>query len=235
MVEHGLSPPLLGVAWDGTGYGGDGTIWGGEFILVTDDGWKRVAHFRPFPLPGGETAVREPRRSALGLLFAVFGKDALVHATSNANFTAPEREALAVMLERSVNAPLTTSVGRLFDAVASLTGLRQRASYEGQAAAELEWAAGEAPSARRYEFALRKQHANAPIVVDWEPALNAILADLAADVSPAAISASFHDGLAVAIAEVAARIGEKTVVLTGGCFQNARLTETTIAALRPAA
>jgi len=237
MAEYGLAPPLLGVAWDGTGYGPDGTIWGGEFLLVTKTGWRRVAHLRPFPLPGGEAAVREPRRSALGLLFAAFGRDALslTHTAPVANFTASERDTLATVLERGVNAPLTTSAGRLFDAVASLTGLRQRTSYEGQAAAELEWAAGNEQALRPYALTVRQgADTGAPLVVDWEPALHAILADLAAGIAPGAISAAFHDGLALVIAEVAARIGQKTVALTGGCFQNARLTEATIAAVRAA-
>lgn len=234
MAEHRLALPLLGVAWDGTGYGPDGTIWGGEFLIITDEGWRRAAHFRPFPLPGGDAAVREPRRSALGLLFAAFGKEALIHPTAIANFTVAERATLGVMLERGVNAPLTTSAGRLFDAIASLTGLRQRTSYEGQAAAELEWVAENEPSHRTYEFVLRQRGVTAPLVVDWEPALRAILADQRAGASPGAISASFHAGLALVVAEVVSRIGQKTVVLTGGCFQNARLTEATIAAVRAA-
>jgi hydrogenase maturation protein HypF len=209
-------------------------VWGGEFILVTAGGWRRVAHLRPFPLPGGEAAVREPRRAALGLLFAAFGRDALklTDVASVAAFTPAEHETLLTMLERGVNAPLTASAGRLFDAVASLTGLRQRSSYEGQAAAELEWAQGGEGVRSRYAFAIRQSAgADAPLVVDWEPALTAMLTDLAAGVRPGAVSAAFHDGLANAIADVAAMVGVKTVVLTGGCFQNARLTEATIAAL----
>ena len=146
MAEHGLEPPVLGVSWDGTGYGTDGTVWGGEFLLVTADGWKRVAHLRPFRLPGGEAAVREPRRSALGLLHAAFGADAfaMTDLAPVAAFTPAERRALATMLDRGLNAPVTTSAGRLFDAVAALIGLRQTTSHEGQAAMELEWAAGAA-------------------------------------------------------------------------------------------
>jgi hydrogenase maturation protein HypF len=232
MTEHALSPPLLGVAWDGTGFGSDGTIWGGEFLRIGSDGWTRVGHLRPFPLPGGEAAVREPRRSALGLLFALFGYDALAmtHLAPMAAFTAGECETLATMMERSINSPITSSAGRLFDGVAALVGLRQSTSYEGEAAAELEWAAGDEMPSRAYEFALNQREE--PIVIDWEPAIHAILVDVGVGRPAAAISASFHAGLALAIAEVAARIGEKTVVLSGGCFQNARLTETTIAALR---
>ena len=269
MAEHRLKPPVLGVSWDGTGHGPDGTVWGGEFLLVTEAGWKRVAHLRPFRLAGGETAIREPRRSALGVLFEMFGAGcfAMTDLAPVAAFTAAERNVLATMLERAVNAPITTSAGRLFDAVAALLGLRQRSTYEGQAAAALEWTADEIPpasggggmrsmvEARRFlrapstafggppkiggnprrgrparPVSVRADRV-APMVVDWEPAIRALLADLGAGVSIAAISGAFHRGLACAIAEVAARVGEKQVVLTGGCFQNAFLTEAAIAAL----
>jgi hydrogenase maturation protein HypF len=273
MAEHGISPPVLGIAWDGTGYGPDGTVWGGEFLLVTDDGWRRVAHLRPFRLPGGEAAVREPRRSAIGLLHAVFGAEALAmtELAPVAAFSAAERATLGAMLGRGVNAPVTTSAGRLFDAVAALVGLRQRSRYEGEAAMELEWAAATPPTSPRRKpgsradarasaaaaldsgfrrddegewdgdgeaaaecrFAIREAD-GAALVLDWEPALRAILGDLRRGVSRRAISAAFHAGLAATIAAVAGRIGELTVVLTGGCFQNARLTEMTVAALEAA-
>ena len=232
MAEHRLSPPLLGVAWDGTGYGPDGTVWGGEFIRITDSGWQRVAHLKPFRLPGGDAAVREPRRSALGLLFAAFGRDAfaMTDLAPVASFTPAERATLGVMLERGVNTPVTTSAGRLFDAVAALIGLRQRTSYEGQAAAALEGAVGEDLD-RAYDFPVRSGEGAGPMIVDWQPALTALLADLRAGAPTAAIAAAFHAGLALVIADVAARIAERTVALAGGCFQNARLTEATAAAL----
>jgi hydrogenase maturation protein HypF len=236
MAEHGLHPPVLGVAWDGSGYGLDGTVWGGEFIRVDASGWRRVACLRPFRLPGGDAAIREPRRSAIGLLFAAFGRDALAMADLPpvADFAPAERETLATMLERAVNAPVTTSAGRLFDAVAALVGLRQRATYEGQAAVELEWAATLCDPSAAYDFPLREGNADAPLHIDWEPALRSILADVRVGAAASAIAAAFHHGLALAIATVASRIGEPTIVLTGGCFQNARLTEATIAALRAA-
>ncbi|MCX5790123.1 MAG: carbamoyltransferase HypF, partial [Elusimicrobia bacterium] len=146
MADNGLGPPaagepaLLGVAWDGTGWGPDGTVWGGEFFTVRHDGIERAAHWRRFRLPGGERAVREPRRSVLGLLYEIFG-EALFGRTDLkplAAFTASEREVLRGMLAKGVNAPRTSSVGRLFDAVAALAGLRAVNAYEGQAAMELE-------------------------------------------------------------------------------------------------
>ena len=137
------------------------------------------------------------------------------------------------MLVRRVNAPITSSAGRLFDAFAALLGLRQICGYEGQAAIELEGVADEHATGRRYPFTLRPGE-DPTLVVDWEPALGEALADLRAGVPTGQISAAFHDGLAMAIAEVAVRSGERTVALTGGCFQNARLTESTVAALRAA-
>ncbi len=150
-----------------------------------------------------------------------------------AAFTSAERTTLATMLERGVNAPITTSAGRLFDAVAALLGLRQRASYEGQAAMELEWAAERAPLGGSYRFDVTEDIAGI-LVLDWQPAVEAIVADIRAGVSASAIAAAFHEALARAIAAVGTRIGEPTVVLSGGCFQNARLTEATIGALRAA-
>ena len=235
MAEHGLEPPVLGVSWDGTGYGTDGTVWGGEFLLVTGEGWKRVAHLRPFRLPGGEAAVREPRRSALGLLHAAFGADAfaMTDLAPVAAFTPAERKPLAVMLERGLNAPLTTSAGRLFDAVAALLGLRQTTSHEGQAAMELEWAASRGDS-KNVDYQVDLKDENGVIVLDWQPLLEALIADIRGGIAAGRAAAQFHDALALAIAGTAATIGEETVVLSGGCFQNGRLTERTLTALKAA-
>jgi len=235
MAEHRLAPPVLGVAWDGTGYGPDGTIWGGEFLLVTASGWRRVGHLRCFRLPGGEAAMREPRRAALGLLYAAYGEAALtmIDLPPIAAFSAAERTVVSGMIGRGINAPVTSSAGRLFDAFAALCGLRQRASYEGQAAAELEWAAEGHPYLPGYEFPIREpSNSRDPSIVDWQEALAAAIADWRAGATAPAISAAFHHGLARAIAEMAVRIGERRVILTGGCFQNARLTESVVAALQ---
>lgn len=231
MAEHGLEPPLLGVAWDGTGYGPDGTIWGGEFLRLTNDDFRRVAHLRTFSLPGGERAAREPWRCAVGLLFEAFGADAFAmdSLAPLAPVTDQERRTLRLALESGANAPRTSSMGRLFDAVAALCGLRRLASYEGQAAAELEWAAaGKAPP---YAFVLRDGD---PLILDWQPALEQLLHDLRRGAPVGQISAAFHAGLAAAIVAVAQRLNDKLVVLTGGCFQNARLTEAAVAALEEA-
>lgn len=234
MADNRVVTQVLGVAWDGAGYGADGTIWGGEFLKVDKNGWRRVAHLRPFRLPGGEAASREPRRSAFGLLHAMFGDDALAmdDLAPVATFTGAERRTLRAMLERGVNAPECSSIGRLFDAVAALAGLRQRTSFEGQAAMELEWAAAGRDGGRCYRLAIRQGETNDDdLMIDWEPALVELIADLRAGAAPEEISDAFHNGLAVAIVEVASRVGEARVLLTGGCFQNARLTEATVAAL----
>ncbi len=232
-AEHGLAPPLLGVAFDGGGYGPDGTIWGGEFLVLGTQAWRRVAHLRGFPLPGGDAAVREPRRSALGLLYEAFGERAfaLMELAPLASFGAAQRRVLRQALGRGLNAPRCSSVGRLFDAFAALTGLVQCTSYEAEAAAALEWAADGVEPAGSYPFAL---HAGLPLVVDWQPALEAALADIEAGAPPGAISAALHRGLADAIAAVAVRVGERRVALTGGCFQNARLTAAALRALERA-
>ncbi len=224
MAEHNLEPPLLGVAWDGTGYGTDGTIWGGEFFLVQDNSCQRAAHFRTFRLPGGDAAVKEPRRGALGLLHEIFG-DALWEQTDLIeNFTAAELKTLRSMLRGQVNSPLTSSVGRLFDGVAALAGLRARSSFEGQAAMELEFMIDPA-TADSYPFTMS---GTGPLVIDWEPALRAILADRRRQVRPGVIAARFHHLLADVILAVARHFRETRIALSGGCFQNRYLTERVI-------
>jgi hydrogenase maturation protein HypF len=227
MAENRIRPPVLGIAWDGSGMGGDGTVWGGEFLHVTDASIRRVAHLRPFRLPGNEKAVREPRRVALAILYEIFGED-VVHLESPAlrAFTPTELNALVTMLRRRVNAPVTSSAGRLFDAFASLTGLRQVASFEGQAAMALENALVGTNEEQAYPF--RTAAADDGLVLDWEPAVRALLTE---PTTPAFASARFHAMLVAMAVDVAKRVGEKNVVLSGGCFQNRVLTEGMICGL----
>lgn len=234
LAEHDRAPPALGVAWDGTGLGPDGTIWGGEFLRVSGSGWRRIARLRPFPLPGGEAAVREPRRAALGLLYAAYGERALgmTDLTPLAAFAPGERTILGTLLARGVNAPPTSSMGRLFDACAALLGLCQRSSFEGQAAMRLEWAAHPGTPGAAYAFPLREAAEGAVAELDWRPALDALLADIRAGVDVGSIANAWHRGLAAAIVAAAEHAGERTVVLSGGCFQNTFLTEVAVAALR---
>ncbi|MDE2580299.1 MAG: carbamoyltransferase HypF [Rhodospirillales bacterium] len=234
MAEHGLDGPLLAATWDGTGYGGDGTVWGGEFLAISPPRYRRAAHLLAFRLPGGEAAVREPRRAALGALHATFGAAGLDMAglPPVAAFTEAERRVLATMLARNVNAPPTSSAGRLFDAVAALLGLCQRASFEGEAAMALEWAADRAAAPLSLPPAIIS--GDRPLVVDWRPMLRGLLDARAAGAAPAGLAAGFHAALAAAIVAVARRLGAARVLLTGGCFQNARLTGLAVAGLRTA-
>jgi hydrogenase maturation protein HypF len=218
MVEHGLSGAVLGLAWDGAGLGTDGVLWGGEALLMQGSTFRRVAHLRPFSLPGGEQAMREPRRAALGLLYEIFGREAAAY--SGEAFSAPQTALLLRMLERSVNSPRTTSMGRLFDALASLTGVRGHAGFEGQAAMELEFAAADVDDPTAYPITLGSGE---PAVADWEPLVRAVLSDRKRGLPPGRISARFHNALAALAGEIAQRVGLARVVLSGGCFQNLRL------------
>lgn len=225
MAENEIAPPALGVAWDGTGYGLDGTVWGGEFFQIRTEGAQRVAHFRQFRLPGGEQAVKEPRRCALGLLFAAFGDRAFDRPdiASLAAFSSAELAVLRKMLTQNLSSPLTSSVGRLFDAMASLMNVRQRAGFEGQAAMELEFLLNDLADQGAYNLTL--DETSLPIVLDWWPGLESALVDLGSGVSLDAISARFHNMLVESIVAVAHRAGLERVVLSGGCFQNRYLTE----------
>ncbi|MGZ5429233.1 MAG: carbamoyltransferase HypF, partial [Thermoanaerobaculia bacterium] len=234
LAENEAEGPALGVCWDGTGLGTDGTIWGGEFLLGDAAGYERVAHVRPFRLPGGEAAVREPRRTALALLLESRGPSVLSRGDleSVRAFAVPEREVIARMIERGVNAPVTTSAGRLFDAVASLLGLVQRSAFEGQAAMAVEAAALAAPQGGgAYPFPLAPRE-GAPALLDWEPLVDALLEDVARGVDRGVMAARFHAALADGISAVARQAGSRRVALTGGCFQNKLLTECAVQRLQ---
>lgn len=235
MAEHDLAPPLLGVAWDGSGYGPDRTVWGGEFLEIHAGGFRRFARLRRFRLPGAAQAVREPRRSALGLLHGLYGAGAMTRdgLAPVRSFLPAERRVLTGMLEQGIQAPWTSSAGRLFDAVASLLDLCQRASHEAEAACALEWAAACGRSSAPLVLALRPG-VDVPWVLDWGPALRVLLDRLAAGEPVAQLAAAFHAGLADAIVRVARRAGATRVALGGGCFQNRLLVEQVIAGLAAA-
>jgi hydrogenase maturation protein HypF len=235
-AENELAPPLLGVSWDGTGHGLDGTVWGGEFFILTESECKRVAHFRQFRLPGGEQAVKEPRRAMLGMLCEVFGDIALDAPKSPPlqSFAADELPGLAAMLKGGINSPLTSSVGRLFDAVAAFLGIRQIARFEGQAAMELEFSIDNIVTDEKYSFELERREkpgGGSILVVDWRPMVKDMLADVKRHPPVGLISAKFHNTLVEVIVAVAQRIGHPQVALSGGCFQNRYLTERTAARL----
>jgi len=232
MAENALEGPVLGVAWDGTGYGPDGSVWGGEFIMVEPDGsWRRVAHLRQFGLPGGDAAVREPRRSALGVMTAITGSppDRLPGPASDA-FGPGEVEALAWLILKGVNSPLTSSCGRLFDAVASLAGICHVSDFEGQAAMALEFAAWRSADDAFYE--MRLDCSRSPAVLDWEPAVRSLIDDLGAGREPALVSRRFHNSMIEGLIRTVRHAGTGPVVLTGGCFQNRLLLSGAIRRLR---
>jgi hydrogenase maturation protein HypF len=225
IAEHGPDGEALGVAFDGTGYGDDGSIWGGELFAVSGAEARRIGHLRGFVLPGGERAVREPRRAALGLLYEQFGAAAfdMGGLAPIASLCAEERRVLRAALERGVNCPRATSAGRLFDAVAALLGLRERSHYEGEAAIALEHAALVARSPAELRFELRRD--GDMLLLDWGPLLEALLRDLGAGRPAADLAAGFHLALARAIEQAATMLGARRVLLSGGCFQNRLLCE----------
>jgi len=232
LLEHGGGPDrVLGVAWDGTGYGPDGTVWGGEFIVVDRRARtaRRVAHLRPFRLPGGEAAVREPRRSALGLVFELVGGDPARFgpAAAGLGFSKADTNVLLAALTRGIQAPVTTSVGRLFDGVAALLELRRRCTFEGQAAMEVEFVAdAEFREEAGLIMPITPPETGGVWQVDWRPVVAAMMTAAARE-RPGLFAASFHQALARSAAEVAGRVGIASVALSGGCFQNARLLDLT--------
>ncbi len=167
MAENHLDGRVLGVSWDGTGFGLDGTIWGSEFLLTDESSFSRVAHLRQFRLPGGDKAIRESRRTAVGLLYEIAGDSLFrgldVHPIKT--FTAAELVFLQQMLSKKINSPLTSSAGRLFDAVASLAGVRDIVTFEGQAAMELEWTIGKTLTDEVYGFTI--SDSELPLTIDW--------------------------------------------------------------------
>ena len=222
MTENEIDPPVLGVAWDGTGWGVDGTVWGGEFLRVPARGFERVGHLRTFGLPGSEKAVVEPRRAALGVLFEIYGADLPGDLAPVRAWSPRERATLIAMLEKRLHTPRTSSAGRLFDAVAALVGIRQTCTFEGQAAMELEWSLEGFETEDHYDVAGE----------DWEPIVRGIVGDLRRGVPVGRMAARFHNSLTEIIVRVATRVGDEKVALSGGCFQNRALVERTVRKLR---
>jgi hydrogenase maturation protein HypF len=226
-AENGVEGPYLGISWDGTGYGLDGAIWGGEFFRVENGQYERVAHLRPFNLPGGDAAVREGWRSAASLLFEISSenapKDGMPHVSPMLRDvgTSNERANIRFMLEKGINTIPTTSVGRLFDAVASISGLAHQNRFEGQAAMLLENEIG----------ALLTEEAYSLAGGDWSPLIEEVLKDRREGLPVSRIAARFHNALVNWIVEVANKVGEKQIVLSGGVFQNRYLTERAAAVL----
>ncbi|MCC6232321.1 MAG: carbamoyltransferase HypF, partial [Verrucomicrobiales bacterium] len=234
LAEHRLRCTVLGVAWDGAGDGMDGTVWGGEFLRVSMSGACRVAWMRPFLLPGSDAAAREPRRAALAVLRETFGAETYRQsaAATIAAFSPPELDLLESMMARGVHCPRTTSVGRLFDAVASILGLRQVSGFEGDAAMAVEFATEGVVQEGHFPYTLSTNLPRTRMEVDWRPTFRALLAGVMAGESTGDLAAKFHNTLAEILVGVALSLELPRVVLTGGCFQNRRLTEAALRRLR---
>jgi hydrogenase maturation protein HypF len=241
LTDNGWSPdqgPVIGVALDGVGYGQDGHIWGGEWFLADYRGYRRLGHLENLPLPGGDAATRNPWRIALGYCYALFGQMPEI-----AWLQAITEDMLGIVrqqVDRRLNCPQTSSMGRLFDAVAALLGVCQKSSYEAQAAIELEMLAlsvGSDPEGREYPVQIDAQE-NGHMVVRVAGLLQAIMSDLRAGLPVAAIAWRFHQAIAEVTAKLCARIAEQIGVrvaeLSGGCWQNRLLLSMTAPRLRAA-
>jgi hydrogenase maturation protein HypF len=220
LTEHGRSDPVLGLAFDGLGYGTDGTLWGGELLIADLRGFDRVGHLAPVAMPGGVTAIREPWR--MGVAWAR-------QAGADDHFDDPRRDAVADLAARG-HGPVTTSMGRLFDAVAALLGLRSVVAYEAQAAVELEALARTVPRSEAPTYAVEVgRDGSGMVVLDPAPLIAALLDERARGTAPALLAAGFHESIGWAAAgaaiDVAGEHGLGTVALSGGVFQNLRLAE----------
>ncbi|NJN70736.1 MAG: carbamoyltransferase HypF, partial [Nitrospira sp.] len=226
MAEHKLDGEVLGIAWDGAGYGGDGQVWGGEFFIAGYRRFMRFASLTPFRLLGGEAAMKEPGRSAAAILWELMGENMLEHDLPSWRVTHGQRARWGSLLRSGVASPWTTSMGRLFDAVASLTGLCHETSFEGQAAMAVQFAAEQEAeeggvTVEGYPMNLVPSHSpDTKWMINWCSMVSAILEDLCRGHRLEQIAARFHAGLAAATVRVAQAAGLPRVVLTGGCFQN---------------
>jgi hydrogenase maturation protein HypF len=220
MVDNQIVAPVLGIAWDGTGYGTDGTSWGGEFLKITNSGFERVAHLRQFSLLGGDKAAKEPRRVALGILWEIFG-DRLwdLQLPTLQAFANSELGILKTLLTKPHHVPKTSSIGRLFDLVASLLNICQVSSFEGQAAIALEQIC-DATIDEFYGMDVKNDGE-----IDWFNLIQSILEDIQNQTAIATIATKFHNSLVAVMVTIAKKIGIEKIVLTGGCFQNRYLTE----------
>ncbi|MGB6873323.1 MAG: carbamoyltransferase HypF [Dehalococcoidia bacterium] len=255
MADNGVDSPVIGVAFDGTGMGADGNIWGGEFLVADYHNFRRAGHLEYLPLPGGDAAVKRPRRTAISYILTLLGENDLnaviartakkSQLTSIEQVTEVEVEVIRCQIERRINSPLTSSMGRLFDAVSALLGIRGEIDYEGQAAVELEMAAYSSVIARRVsDEAISHAQESYPYhiveeegirIVRLSDLLSAILKDLRQGISKGRISVRFHNTVARMTNEVCHLIADETginnVALSGGVFQNRLLLRKTVSSL----
>jgi len=235
MVDNGLATPVIGVAFDGTGYGADGNIWGGEFLVADYRGFTRMGHLEYLPLPGGALAIRKPYRIAIGYILSLLGEAALKpDLPLLKQVDSMEIDIIRKQIENKINSPLNSSCGRLFDAVSALIGVRGEVDYEAQAAIELEMLAyNEVEETASYPFSITKQDGLS--LVKLRDLFSAIIYDLQGDTTQARIAARFHNTIARMIRELCQVISDETgitqVVLSGGVFQNRLLLRKTVSLL----
>ena len=229
IAEHNVQFPLLGIAWDGTGYGLDNTIWGGEFFYITNNKITRIASFLPFPLLGGNKAISEPKRIALALLYQIFGE--FKNLPSNLgiinSFSSTELKLFKTMLSKKLNSPLTSSVGRLFDGISALLGLIDQVTFEGQVAMQLEFTINDLLTNETYPFQWQ-YNSKYCSYIDWKPIIKNIIQDYLYQKKLSLIAAKFHLTLVEIIKTIVDKMEVKNVILSGGCFQNKYLLENTI-------
>jgi hydrogenase maturation protein HypF len=228
IAEHGLKGPLLGISWDGAGYGIDKIIWGSESLVFNETGFKRIGYIRKFRLPGGESSFKEIYKSAFGLLYEIYGDEALKYLDKSDKDN--EKSLLLQMLKKSINSPECSSMGRLFDAVASILNVRQVVSFEGQAAMELEFLTDCYSSEEYYEYEILIE--SRVFIFDWASVIRQIIQDKENKVLINSISVKFHNTLVRVIVEIAKLVNENIVALSGGCFQNKYLLQNSIKELR---
>ena len=230
LAEHGFTGEgqVIGIAFDGTGYGDDGAIWGGEVLIADYVSYERLFHLGYVPLAGGDKAIREPWRVALAWAKQA-GLEQSEFTGLNGNIDAETAEIVSRQIELGINAPLTSSMGRLFDAVAALCGVRAEVNYEAQAAIELEGLADRQEQGM-YPFEITKG------VIDPTPLIRAVIEDVARDVDQSIISAKFHNSIAATVVEICGQVRESTglhqVVLSGGVWQNMLLLHKVVPLLR---
>ena len=221
MAEHGLEGPALAVVLDGTGYGEDGTVWGGEFLQVTTTGYTRLGHLRTIPLPGGDRAAKEPWRMAAAYLDRVSGRAERVDIPFVRGLDCAQWTLLREAMQAGINSPLCSSMGRLFAAVSALIGVRGRIHYEGQAAIELEQIAR--PGVQE-EYPVDIADEEGVLILNPDPVIAAVVEGITRGEDPSIISARFHNSMARGIAQMAIRMRDATglsdIILSGGVFQN---------------
>lgn len=227
MAENNIEGKVLGVSWDGTGYGTDGTIWGGEFLVPNGNNFKRAAHLKTFRLPGGEKAIHEIWRIGYALLYDVFR----IEAAKYINHDKKELVIIDQMLNKGINSPVTSSMGRLFDGVASILNIRQKVNFEAQGAMELEFAA-ELTESEMSTYNFDIEYNSEIMIINWHLILQEIVTDLNIGISKNIISAKFHNTLTEIILSIAKKLKFERVILTGGCFQNKFLIEKSISKLQ---